>query len=244
MNKTNLISLFSALTFSSMAFAGGMGDSNTCCAAFISLEGGYSWSSINNYNFTLIGANTALISNQDKQPYGARLAAGMISMVDDEVGFTGELAWGYYGKKTLNPAISGLASPFPGALSISNTLYGFDALLGVAYVQPYFSLSFKAGAMVQNMLNNTTAALAPLGFPIIDTLNVKTNHTQVLPEIKVGAAYNFNQNWAITASYLLAVGTTADTGGSLDVNTGRVSLNINHQNPTINTALLGIQFTV
>ncbi|MCL5271755.1 MAG: hypothetical protein M1486_00185 [Gammaproteobacteria bacterium] len=244
MKKSSLLSLLSALSFSSIIHAGGMGDSNFCCSAFMSLEGGYTLNAIDGYNFALIGTNTFITSTETDDHYSARIAAGMLNMMDDQFGVTGELGWGYYGKTTLNPSIGNVA-PLPGTLTISHTLSGFDALLGVAYIQPCYSLSFKAGALIQNMQTHTTAVFAPaFALPFYDNYSIKENKTAVLPEVKLGAAYNFNENWSLTGAYIFAWGSDTKTSGAFNLNTQTGSLDINNQNPTLNSLMLGVQYTV
>lgn len=247
MNKFTLIPLISALSFSSLIHAGGMGDQScgntgNCSSGFISLEGGYTVNSIGNYNFTLTGVGGgAFESIKTSQHYTGRLAAGMINMMDDQVGMTGELGWGYYGRTTLNPP-----NLIFGNFSIQNTLTGFDALVGVAYVQPYFSLSFKAGGLIQNMATTTSSSTnfaTLLGFPSTFTNTTKVNQTAVLPEIKLGAAYNFDSNWSLTAAYLVAIGSSPKTTGTFDPTLVNAALTTNNQNPTISSLLLGIQYT-
>lgn len=246
MKKTTLLSLLSALSFSSIIHAGGMGDSNFCCSAFMSLEGGYTWNTIDGYSFALLGTNTFITSTETQDQYSARLAAGMINMMDDQFGVTGELGWGYYGKTTLNPNLANNAVLIPGnSLTISHTLSGFDALLGIAYMQPSYSLSLKAGALIQNMQTHTTAVFAPaFALPFVNSYSIKENKTAVLPEVKLGAAYNFNENWAVTGAYIFALGSDTKTSGAFNINTLTGNININNQNPTINSLMLGVQYTV
>lgn len=245
MKKITLLSLISVLSCNTFVHAGAMGDNQTMCSsAFVSLEGGYTWNTLGGYDFTVVGLNSNLTSSSNTTHNTGRLAAGMITMMDDQFGVTGELGWGYYGKTTFTPSATGVLAPLPGTLSISQTLSGFDALIGLAFVQQYYSLSIKAGALIQNMQTKSDANFAPFGFPVVDTLTVKTNTTAVLPEIKLGAAYNFNENWALTGAYIFALGTSPKTTGTFNVNTLRASLSVNNQNPTINSLLLGIQYTV
>jgi hypothetical protein len=247
MNKFTLIPLISALSCSPLIHAGGMGDQScgntgNCSAGFISLEGGYTVNTIGNYNFTLLGVGGgAFESIKTSQHYTGRLAAGMLNMMDDQVGMTGELGWGYYGRTTLNPP-----NLIFGNLTIQNTLTGFDALVGIAYVQPYFSLSFKAGGLIQNMVTNTTSSTdfaALLGFPATFATSTKVNQTAVLPEIKLGASYNFDSNWGLTAAFISAFGSSPKTTATFDPVSGDAVLTTNNQNPTINALLLGVQYT-
>lgn len=240
MNKITLISLISALSCSPLIHAGAMGG-ELSNSGFISFEGGYTLNNIDNYDFAIIGANVLLTSVKSNQHYTGRLAAGMINMMDDQFGLTGELGWGYYGRTTLNPSLT--SSNTGDTLTIKHTLSGFDALVGIAYIQQNFSMSLKAGGLIQNMQTQTSAVFGDLTLFDNFALNTKTIHTAVLPEVKLGAAYNFDSNWAVTGAYIFALGSSPKTTGVFDINTFNAFLDVNTQNPTLNTFLLGIQYT-
>lgn len=242
MKKFILFPLISALS-SSFVHAGGMGDANSCCSTFASLEGGYTKNSIDGYNLTIVGSNNTLTSTEDEQGYTVRLAVGVLSMIDDLYGFTGEVGWGYYGKTTINPSVAGALGQIPAALNIEHTLSGFDALLGISYIQNYFTLSAKAGALIQNMQTSSTAYFTPQVFPVVDSFSLKTNRTAVLPTIKLGAAYNFDSNWSLTVSYLGAFGASPGITGVFNPNTLRSTLSIDDQNSMMNAILFGVQYT-
>lgn len=245
MKRLSLISIASTLAFTTLLHAGSMGEPDACCTGFMSLEGGYVWSTTGDYNLAVLGVTDAYSSTQTHDQYAARLAAGILSMMDDQFGITGEVGWGYYGKSTQYPRFYGPAITAPATLRTSQQLSGFDTLFGVSFIQQYYSLYFKAGAMFQNMVTDTQAVIAPfVGFPLIDTLTIKRNNAAVLPEIKVGAAWNFNENWALTGAYMLAIGGSPKTTAVFNPTTLTANLNINTENPTINAALIGIQYTV
>ena len=252
MKKIALVSLMSSLSLSSFVQAGEMGDSSCAPSAFMSLEGGYTYNKINGIQFTT-GTGTAATSTtvkaQKKQnKLTTRLAAGVISMIDDSFGVTGELGWGYYGRSTFNlPAASLL---IPVNVTSKYTLSGFDVLIGAAFVQTYYSLSFKVGGLIQNMQINNTASLtypapAPALFAGVYTYNEKHNSTAVLPAMKLGANYNIDTNWAITASWLLAYG--GSTGTKFNYTPAAVTklaLDVNTQNPMTNSFMLGFQYSI
>lgn len=243
MNKIILITFATTLSMSSMVYAGGMGnDSNFCCSGFVSLEGGYTWNRIDGYQFTFSGTNASITSVEDNKGYTGRLAAGMFNMFDEELAMSGELGWGYYGKTNLDPALNGFVATIPGTINQSNTITGFDALVGLAYVQPSFNFSIKAGAMIQNMQNKFQATFTPGVFPLFDTYQTKTNRTQVLPEMKLGGAYSFDNNWSITAAYLFVLGSSPSFDADFNVNTGSFNFATDEQNTGLNTILLGVQY--
>ncbi len=238
MNKITLISLISALSCGSLAHAGSMGGEITN-SGFLAIEGGYAVNSIKNYDFAIIGDNTAITSIKSNQNYVGRIGAGMLFMMDEQFGITSELGWGYYGKTTLKPA-TGIFDD----ITIKYTISGFDALIGIAYIQPSFSLSLKAGALIQNMQKQTNAIVNDmLLFPDVFSFNSKSVQTAALPEIKLGASYNIDSNWSITGAYVFAAGSTPRLSGTFNVNTLNATLISNTQNTTLNVGLLGIQYT-
>ena len=241
MKKIASICAASVLFSSSFVYAGSMGeDGSSCFAPFVSLEGGYTANKINGYSFSSNVDTITYTSVKKKDQYTGRLAVGILSMMDDQFGFTGELGWGYYGRTTLTPP-TGLLLTIPASVSSRYTLTGFDALLGAAYIQTYYSLFFKAGAVIQNMQENSTS------YPNIASIavaNIKHNSTAVLPAIKLGIGYNIDYNWTITGSYLFAYGASRSTSISYDGTADAYTLNANNQNPMMNTLMLGIQYTV
>jgi hypothetical protein len=249
MKKIIKFTLLATLFGTSVAYAGGMGDTScngsNCGSAFFALEGGYTWPSVGRSEFILVGTTTTVSVARKTQGYTVRLSAGMISMLDDQIGFTGELGWGYYGRTTSTGTTAGtVLTPAQGNFTVKNSLGGFDALVGIAYVQPYFDLFLKAGALIESMDTHTQANIAGLAFPLLDTLDTKTTVTAVLPELKFGIGYNFNDNWAITGSYFVAVGSSPKSVSTFDVNTLRATTVSNTRAPTLNGLLIGIQYTV
>jgi len=248
MKKIAFISLMSSLSLSPIVNAGAMGDAGCSPSAFAAVEGGYTWSKIDGLEFTsgtgTAATSTTVESTKKQNQYTVRLAAGVINMIDDSFGLTGELGWGYYGSTTFDlPALS-LVVPIN--VTSKYTLTGFDALIGAAFVQPYYSLSFKVGGLIQNMQINNTASYTNLVAPLagIYTYNEKHNSTAVLPAIKLGAAYNIDQNWAITGSWLFAFG--ASPGTTLTYTPAavtNVALDVNTQNPMTNSFMIGFQYS-
>lgn len=239
MKKIVLASLMSTLSLSTALNAGGMGDSNCSPSAFGSIEGGYTYNRIGGFEFAT--GTTSLSSKKQQNQYTARFAAGAISMIDDSFALTGELGWGYYGRTTFN--LPALAVALPVDISSKYTLTGFDALIGAAWIQPYYSLSFKVGGLIQNMQINNTASFIDPALAIL-VANTKSNSTAVLPAVKLGAAYNVDTNWAITASWLLAFGaSTGTTVTYIPATVPNFSLEVNTQNPMTNSFMLGIQYS-
>lgn len=241
MKKTVLATLITTLSFSSLMHAGAMGDPNCAPSAFGSIEGGYTANKIDGIEFT--SGATTFSTTKDEDNLTVRLAAGVISMMDEQFGFTGELGWGYYGKTTFDLPAASLA--FPVNATSSYTLSGFDALIGAAFVQTYFTLSLKVGGLIQNMQQKNTFSTT-LFAPDLDVYSIteKRNSTAVLPAVKLGAAYNLDNNWSITGSYLFAFGaSTGTTFTYTPAATSRFSVDVNTQNPMTNTLMLGIQYS-
>lgn len=242
MNKLTLVSLASVLSCSALVHAGGMGCNTGQMngGAFFGLEGGYAQNNIDGYNFTLFPSGVIVSSVEDKQNYVFRLSAGMMNQMDDQFAVSGELGWGYYGKTSFTPSFN---IPFtlaaPNAFTSSHTITGFDALVGMLYTQPSFNLYLKAGAMLQNVRNKTTANF--YGFNLVDTQTTSSNSSAALPEIKVGGAYNFNENWALTVSYMYVFGGNPEVTGNFNTTTGVSNLVVDTENPGLSAAMIGLQ---
>lgn len=237
MKKIALISIVSSLAFNSYIYAGGMGDANCSPSAFASVEGGYTWNKIDGFSFVTPTTTFSAVKNQDQ--YTARLAAGVINMLDDEWGFTGELGWGYYGRTTFTLPVTALFTPVN--LTSKYTLTGFDALIGLSFVQTYYTLSLKVGGMIQNMHHENTSITDNVLIVDYD-LTEKSNSAAVLPVVKLGAAYNIDANWSITGSYTLTYG--ANNGTTITYPAvGVPNISVNTQNPMMNTLMLGIQYS-
>ena len=249
MNRIVSSLVLSSLLVSSLGHAGGMGDTGAGCAPsfFASLEGGYVASSIT--GLSLSGLGLTLTPKKTQDNYSGRIAAGLIRMMDDDFGVTAELGWGYYGSTTF----SGASDLTTRSLSISEkySLTGFDALIGGTYLQPNYTLSLKIGGMIQNMLENRKTSAFNLS-PILPSLstaivryNGKENRTQVLPELKLGAGYNFDANWSIIGSYLFVYGPgSKSTYNITDDSSLLATAEVNHQNAMLNSIMIGVQYTV
>lgn len=250
--KIALLSIMSSL--SSFVYAGDMGgdcgDAGCTPTAFGVLEGGYTFNKINGVEVTTgtgtTATTTTLSAEKQQSQYTVRIAAGLINMIDDTFGFTGELGWGYYGSTTFNLPVVTLTASMPVNTTSKYTLYGLDALAGVAFVQPYYSASLKVGGLIQNMqINNTTSFIDLTSAAGTYTINKKSNSTAVLPAIKLGGAYNVDTNWAITASWLFAFG--ASTGTTYNFTPSQVtnfSVDVNTQNPMMHSLMLGVQYSI
>lgn len=230
------------MSYSASVSAGAMGavDQAVCLKSFLAAEGGYTWSQTNGYNLSITGYDTRFVSQEKMSGATGRLSAGLIRQIDD-LGLSAEVGFGYYGSVTSTPSLTVLG----GALALPNvsnksTLSGLDVLVGIAYIdQDYsYSLYLKAGGLVENMSTNFNTSLTTLD------ISESGNITAALPEIKVGGAYEFDENWSLTASYLHAFGSSPTTHGTINLTTLNTHLNANTQNPSINSVLVGIQYVI
>lgn len=244
MKKITILSLLAALAQSSYTYAGAMGviDSTPCLISFLALEGGYTWNQIENYEFSLTGINGRLYSHKSDKGFSGRLAGGIIRPLNEQFALSSEIGFGYYGRTSLDQAGT-IPSSLPVRLNIGNTLSGFDALVGVGYTASSYSLFFKTGALIQNMSTRTRANFTPFNVALANSVE-SINYTSVLPELKMEGAYNLSSDWALTASYFHAFGSNPKTTGNFNVNTLNASFNTNVRNPSLDTVMLGIQYSI
>lgn len=199
MIKRQVLSLITLAVLGSTAFAGHMGpmatsSTSTNHAFFTTLEGGYSWTSMNN---TTVNGNRIGDSNTN---WGGRFGVGATHWVCDSFGYTAEMGWGYYAKTTYNSAANGIDA--------KNQVYGFDLLVGSDLVYGQYDLAFKFGAMIQNirMNHNTNLDNLVTGANVTGYANTTLTSSYAVPEIKFVAAYNFNDQWALTGAFMYVIG--------------------------------------
>ncbi|MBA2648267.1 MAG: hypothetical protein H0U75_01490 [Legionella sp.] len=243
--KITLVSLCTTITFNAPLYAGSMGDMdfNNWGAVFVSLEGSYTKNAIENFNFNIIGTNNSFFSVKKNQLYGARLAAGAIGKLIDEFGVSAELGWGYYGRTKLDGIGTGIFETNRSTLSETNTLTGFDLLVGASFLQPCYSLFLKAGALAQTNNVNFNSAFFPTAFTS-DRFRFKASITSILPEVKLGGSYIFNENWALTLAYMHAFGSASKTTANFDPVTFTSNFDTNLRNPSLHSVMVGVQVSI
>lgn len=195
MAKTKIAML--VLTLSSAVNAGTMGPVATGPehALFVSGEGAYTWSSLDN---VFINGN---LLNTSYNGWGGRVAAGAVHHTVTPLSYTAEIGWGYYGDKDYS-------TPAVGVSKSKDTLYGVDLLVGADYRINQFDVFAKAGAMIESEQQHQildTGSITPGGV-VTGSSDIKNTHTNILPELKVGAGYNFNEELALTLAYMYAFG--------------------------------------
>lgn len=254
--KKNILSLFvmaaCGASSSTALYAGSMGpvESTPSVRPFISGEGLYSWPSringLTTSTFTSSVPSTGLpqVTNRG---WGGRLAAGLITAMSDRFAYSGEMGWGYYGHTVLGINYTPPLSAADLAAGIgheqgSMDRWGFDVLAGVLYTQPKYDLYFKAGALFQNTRFNLSGVTLS-GSGVLGT--VGGTLPEVLPEIKLGAAYHVTNNLAATVSWMYAFGGKFgfDTAYSNTTSPAHVSaLAASLSNTSMNVAMFGLEY--
>lgn len=240
MKKISMFSFLAAISCGASVHAGAMGaaESVPCLSSFFLLEGGVAGNQLKGYDYSLTGMDGRLKSQEKNTNYAGRLSAGMLRAVTEEFAVSSEIGYGIYGSTKHTPNTVGLAN-----LNVQHTMNGFDALAGVAYTDIDWSIFLKAGALVETRTTKTTSDLTSL-LPLELVYKETVHHTAVLPEIKIGGAYNFDSNWAVTLSYLHAFGTNTKATGNINVTNQTITFNNDQQNPSVDAVLLGIQVMV
>jgi hypothetical protein len=203
---------------------------------FVGVEGGYTWTQTDGLNFNYLD-NLSLHSTENTKMAGSgRVYAGLSHELSDIFAVTGEIGGGYYGntkyKFVRDPQTVALDD-----LNIKSSQYGFDILAGLMYTQPSYDLFLKAGAMVQNSRLSVNSSL-----PANGSLALKTNETEILPEIKLGGAYHLTEQLALTASWAHVFGSTQKASLSYNPTSFSSAVHVNLQNPTLDSAMVGLQY--
>ena len=241
MKKITSLSLITLLSCGSYAYAGTMGPvSSPCLSSFLNLEGGYTWNQIKNYRFERTDLGVAFSSHRHVDGFSGRLGGGIMRPITEQIALSSEIGYGYYGRTKLRPVSVAERTN----LHVRDNLSGLDALAGIVYTTPNYSVYFKAGALVQTVNRKTHAQFVPILIPTINSMDESTTRTAALPELKVGGAYNYTNNWAITVSYFHAFGANPRTRAIANLRTGVFSFNTNDQNPSIDTVMAGIQYSI
>jgi len=244
-----------ALLGMSCSYAGTMGPMVTSpLMGYISGEGGYAWNKIKGINASIMGGGVAsailgLSTNQNNQGGTGRLAVGMIHQINTLLFLSGEVGWGYYGETTSRFNISGVSNAAAinstiSGVNLKNTLWGFDVLAGVVYNQPQYDLFFKAGALMENsQLKFNTGNLSNISSAFTGSAVIKSNKTEALPVIKVGASYHIWDNLAVFAAWTHAFGSNEQLNANVALNTPiTVNVNANLQNPTLDIVTGGLTY--
>ncbi len=222
---------------------------------FVLGEAAYSWPQVTGFS---VNSSLGYISSTEKvQGWGGRLATGISRQLSEKfaLSFEGGLMYNDHIASIPRISMSGVTIELPkDVLGGSFDQYGFDLLGGINYVRPKYDLFFKAGALFENLRAsigvNANAMLQNNyrqdHFVRTQTQILNANIAQVMPEIKLGGAYHFNEDWSMTASWMHAFGGTLGfSANELDLQTGSFSiggLDLDLNNPTINAVMFGLQY--
>lgn len=217
--------------------AGDMGpvSTNMSTVPYLSGEGLYSWNSLHGYT---INGNPPTLS---KNGWGGRLSVGVDRPYNEKFSLNAEVGGGFYGTTRMNTPGSGVTSTL--------RMTGYDVLAGGTYHMQYIDLFGDFGFMVETLLS-TMQRDDGKRFPggvFSGTTAGHAMQTQVLPELKVGAGYNFCPNLSLTLAYTYAFGSnvsgniisTAVDASPTEINSGGT---INLRNPSLSTILLGLRY--
>lgn len=217
--------------------AGNMGPASTNMRTvpYIAGEGSYSWNTLNGFT---INSNPPSVTDNG---WGGRLSVGIDRPYTPMFSLNAEAGGGYYGSTNMNTPGSGVTSTVH--------ITGYDILAGGTYHLPYFDVFGDFGFMVQTLLSTMTRNNGERfpGGVFAGTTTGHASQTQVLPELKVGAAYNYQTNLSLTLAYMYAFG--SDVSGNIistAVDPAQASINsagsINLRNPSLSTILFGLRY--
>lgn len=242
------------------AQAGTMGPvSEECCVSgyFISGEGGWTWNQMHDADIHLIGIGRLFTDHHHDNGSG-RVSAGVKKELFNGFGALGEIGYGYYGRTRfdinrdhnildiLGPILNlPIAQNYD--VNFKATIDGFDVLTGVSYCVSSWDLLlfFEAGAMVQNVRFAMDADFNHAG-PLshtVGTVDIHTDHTQVFPEIRLGASYQIWGNFSVSAAWAHVFGEKPHLYLAANPMTPPGTIDINLENPSLDTFMLGANYT-
>ena len=226
------------LGLSSLALhAGNMGPVSTGMNSvpYLAGEGSYSWNTLN--GFIINGYLPSL----NKNGWGGRLSVGIDRPYTERFSLNAEVGGGFYGTTNMSNHASGVDS----TLNIT----GYDLLAGGTYHTQYIDVFGDFGFMAQTLLS-TMERNNGKRFPggvFMGTSKGHSTQTQILPELKIGAAYNVHTTLSLTLSYMYAFGSNVSGNIiSTAVDASPAAINndgvINLRNPSLSTILLGLRY--
>lgn len=235
MKKIVMTSLLGLSSF--VLHAGDMGAVSTPMSSvpYLAAEGSYTWNALN--GFTINGSPPSV----SKNGWGGRLSVGIDRPYTEKFSLNAEIGGGFYGRTTMSNRASGVTS----ALDIT----GYDILAGGTYHLQSIDVFGDFGFMAQTLLSTMTRDNGKRfpGGVFAGTARGHASQTQILPELKIGAAYNVYNNLSVTLAYMYAFG--ANVSGSINstaqdlspavINSGGA---VNLRNPSLSTILLGLRY--
>ena len=215
---------------------------------FISGEGLFAWPTVKGFTITTpppeLNVGTSKINNRG---WGGRIAAGLMTPINERFAYSGEVAWGYYGHTQMPVVFDKPLSKTDINTGLGNTTgslerWGFDVLAGLLYTQPKYDLYVKAGALFQNLRVNLSDIVVNREQGSIST---NSNIPNVLPEIKLGAAYHITDHLGANVSWMYAFGGPFDVILPYnDVNgVGKIGASsMELKNPSMNVVMFGLEY--
>ena len=208
---------------------------------FVEGEAAATWNTTK--SVTIFGSSP----NLNKNAWGGRGAVGLTHTYPSRWGYSAELGWGFYGRTNSFTTGTGPA----GTIVITNNsyLYGFDLLAGLNYSFDPIQIFFKAGAMAENRHAKGNASLTGVvnGATKTTTSSINSVATNVLPELKVGGLYAFNEHLSFTLAYMHVFGnnnfSATVSGGALNpLAISGISSSVSLQNPSLDSVLFGLVY--
>lgn len=198
MKKKLLLTCLIAQSTLAICYAGNMGpiqsEPNQNYNYFVSAEGLYAWKTIDVFYQNGTPVYPKLNS------WGSRVAGGIIKPYKNNIAFSAEVGWGYYGKASF---VNGLVG-----WDRKVSFYAFDLLVGPQYTYKKFDIFLKMGAFFENLKFVTTQNLANQipGNVVAGIYSTTSSATTVVPEVKVGGIYNINDSFGISLAYMYVAG--------------------------------------
>jgi len=235
MKKTVLAGLLGLSSFALNAGNMGAVSTDMHSVPYIAGEGSYTWNTLN--GFTINRAPPSLSKNE----WGGRLSVGIDRPYTNQFSLNAEVGGGFYGTTRMRNLISGVDSTIK--------ITGYDLLAGGTYHMQYIDVFGDFGFMAQTLLS-TMERNNGRRFPggvFSGTTRGQSTQTQMLPEIKVGAAYNFQNNLSLTLAYMSVFGSNVSGNiysSAVDVPPAVITSggSINLRNPSLNSILLGLRY--
>ncbi|MDP1603153.1 MAG: hypothetical protein Q8M03_07805 [Legionella sp.] len=238
MSKINTVTALSALCLSTGLYAGTMGPINTPVGhpLFTSIEGAYTWDEVDDTNIN------GFLASKSTNHWGGRIAAGAThySALNNNLSYTAEMGWGYYSRTRITLPLFGA--------NAKNDIYGLDLLVGVNYAFDSFDLFLKAGGMVQNVRRELTTDLSSFvtGGSVTGISQATLTSSAVVPEVKVGGVYNFNDSLGLSLAYMYVFGNTnvhATTSRFFDGTTIVSNSSVVGSPVALSTVMLGLRYS-
>jgi hypothetical protein len=170
--------------------------------------------------------------------WGGRFGAGIMKPYTNNLSFSAEAGWGYYGKiKYINSTVGWNKTSYA---------YGFDLLLGAFYPYKQLDVFLKAGAMFQNykFIVNQNLGNQIQGGVVSGVYHATSSQANVVPEVKFGGIYNINESLGVTLAYMYIAGAKIQGNVSQIVIAGSSATNgtTNTEMPSFSAVTFGLNY--